>query len=71
MKVVVDAFDPSLLVSNTNIHVMDFSTMAEEELYDVHIPLQFDLGRFRVVCAMHGVFCCRAAVYGTRIGMLV
>ena len=44
MKVVVDAFDPSLLVSNTNIHVMDFSSMAEEELYDIYIPLKFDLG---------------------------
>ncbi len=41
---VVDAFDPSLLVSNTNIHVMDFSSMAEEELYDIYIPLKFDLG---------------------------
>lgn len=66
----MDAFDPSSVISNTVVHVMDFSTVAEEELYDIHIPLNFesglsDVSRCKVdnfddlgrPCMVHGVAC--------------
>jgi hypothetical protein len=44
--VVVDAFDPSVLVSDCATHVFDFSTMKEEELHDIRIPLDLLVGRW-------------------------
>uniref|UniRef100_A0A0E0EG11 type I protein arginine methyltransferase n=1 Tax=Oryza meridionalis TaxID=40149 RepID=A0A0E0EG11_9ORYZ len=38
---VVDAFDPRLLVSPPTFHTLDFTTMKEEELYEIDIPLNF------------------------------
>jgi hypothetical protein len=53
-KVVVDAFDPGILLSTWATHTIDFSTVQEEELQDIAIPLAF-------VCkgpaALHGVAC--------------
>lgn len=45
-QVVVDAFDPSVLVSDCATHVFDFSTMKEEELHDIHIPLDLLVGEW-------------------------
>jgi len=45
LQVVVDAFDPSILVSNTVERGMNFSTVAEQELYDFTIPLEFKTGK--------------------------
>lgn len=45
MQVVVDAFDPSVLVSDCATRVFDFSTMKEEELHDIHIPLDLLVGK--------------------------
>lgn len=43
---VVDAFDPSVLVSDCATRVFDFSTMKEEELYDIRIPLDLLVGMY-------------------------
>lgn len=43
-QVVVDAFDPSVLVSDCATHVLDFATVSEEELYDINIPLNLTVG---------------------------
>lgn len=45
-QVVVDAFDPSLLVSAPVMKVVDFSETTEEDLYDIEIPLVFTIGAF-------------------------
>jgi hypothetical protein len=50
LQVVVDAFDPSVLVSDCATHVLDFATVKEEELYDIHIPLNITVGE----CSFHG-----------------
>jgi histone-arginine methyltransferase CARM1 len=42
--VVVDAFDPSVLVSDCATHVLDFASIKEEELYDINIPLNLTVG---------------------------
>jgi histone-arginine methyltransferase CARM1 len=44
LQVVVDAFDPSVLVSDCATHVLDFATAKEEELYDISIPLNLTVG---------------------------
>jgi hypothetical protein len=44
-QVVVDAFDPSVLVSDCATRVFDFSTMKEEELHDIHMPLDLLVGK--------------------------
>lgn len=41
---VVDAFDPGILVSDCATRVFDFSTIAEQELYDINIPLNLAVG---------------------------
>ncbi|KAL2339034.1 hypothetical protein Fmac_013480 [Flemingia macrophylla] len=38
---VVDAFDPRLLVAPPMFHVIDFTKIKEEELYEIDIPLRF------------------------------
>lgn len=40
-QVVIDSFDPGLLVSAPVVKVLDFSTIKEEELYNIEIPLLF------------------------------
>jgi hypothetical protein len=53
-KVVIDAFDPGLLVSTRVDHVIDFSEAEESELLDIRIPL-------KLVCrgptTVHGIAC--------------
>jgi histone-arginine methyltransferase CARM1 len=44
LQVVVDAFDPSVLVSDCATHVLDFASIKEEELYDINIPLNLTVG---------------------------
>ncbi|WIA28253.1 hypothetical protein OEZ86_010808 [Tetradesmus obliquus] len=53
-QVVVDAFDPSVLVSDCATHVLDFATVSEEELYDINIPLNLTVAH---PCTLHGVAC--------------
>lgn len=48
-QVVVDAFDPSVLVSDCATHVFDFSTMQEAELHDIRIPLDLLVGESLVM----------------------
>ena len=51
---VVDAFDPGILVSTWATHAIDFTTANEGDLHAIVIPLEF-------VCkgpnAVHGVAC--------------
>ncbi|GAV74905.1 PRMT5 domain-containing protein [Cephalotus follicularis] len=51
---VVDAFDPRLLVAPAISHVIDFSEIKEEELYDIDIPLKFLAA---VGTRVHGLAC--------------
>ncbi|GMH39299.1 hypothetical protein BSKO_07197 [Bryopsis sp. KO-2023] len=53
-QVVIDAFDPGLLVSAPVMKVVDFSTVREEELYDIEIPLKLTVVR---PCMIHGIAC--------------
>ncbi|GAB2295232.1 Probable histone-arginine methyltransferase 1.4 [Dionaea muscipula] len=51
---VVDAFDPRLLVAPAICHVIDFTSVKEEQLYDIDIPLRFTTS---VGTRVHGVAC--------------
>ncbi|KAF0907681.1 hypothetical protein E2562_020453 [Oryza meyeriana var. granulata] len=51
---VVDAFDPRLLVSLPTYHMLDFTSMKEEELYEIDIPLNFVAS---VGTRVHGLAC--------------
>ncbi|KAL5199127.1 hypothetical protein ABZP36_002639 [Zizania latifolia] len=51
---VVDAFDPRLLVSPPMYHTLDFTSMKEEELYEIDIPLNFVAS---VGTRVHGLAC--------------
>lgn len=51
-QVVVDAFDPSLLVSGCATRVFDFSTISESELHDFEVPLQLTVA---APCTVHGI----------------
>jgi len=53
-QVVVDAFDPSALVSDIKTHVLDFATMKEEDLYNITMPLDVIVGSPGTV---HGIAC--------------
>eukprot|EP00803_Ostreobium_quekettii_P005732 evm.model.scf_27.21 EVM.evm.TU.scf_27.21 scf_27:168542-174913(-) len=53
-QVVVDAFDPSLLVSASVIKPVDFAEVSEDELYNIEIPLRFTIMH---PCIVHGVAC--------------
>jgi hypothetical protein len=46
LQVVVDAFDPSVLVSDCATRVFDFMTMKEKELHDIQIPLDLLVGEW-------------------------
>jgi hypothetical protein len=51
-QVVVDAFDPHLLVSNAALRTFDFATATEAELLDIAIPLELAVA---MPCAVHGL----------------
>ncbi|KAL5196580.1 hypothetical protein ABZP36_000092 [Zizania latifolia] len=51
---VVDAFDPRLLVSPSTYHMLDFTRMKEEDLYEIDIPLNFVAS---VGTRVHGLAC--------------
>ncbi|CAN6169210.1 unnamed protein product [Urochloa humidicola] len=51
---VVDAFDPRLLISPPTFHTLDFTSMKEEELYEIDIPLSFVAS---VGTRVHGLAC--------------
>ncbi|XP_023000421.1 probable histone-arginine methyltransferase 1.4 [Cucurbita maxima] len=51
---VVDAFDSRLLVAPSISHVLDFTNIKEEELYDIDIPLKFVA---TVGARVHGLAC--------------
>nr|AFK39038.1 unknown [Lotus japonicus] len=51
---VVDAFDPRLLVAPPMFHVIDFTKIKEEELYEIDIPLKFVAS---VGARVHGLAC--------------
>ncbi|KAH7513362.1 hypothetical protein FEM48_Zijuj12G0192000 [Ziziphus jujuba var. spinosa] len=51
---VLDAFDPRLLVSLSISHVIDFTKIKEEELYEIDIPLRFIAS---VGTRVHGLAC--------------
>ncbi|KAJ1395351.1 S-adenosyl-L-methionine-dependent methyltransferase [Sesbania bispinosa] len=51
---VVDAFDPRLLIAPPMFHVIDFTKIKEEELYEIDIPLRFIAS---VGARVHGLAC--------------
>ncbi|XP_012083937.1 probable histone-arginine methyltransferase 1.4 isoform X2 [Jatropha curcas] len=51
---VVDAFDPRLLVAPATFHVIDFTEIKEEDLYEIDIPLKFIAS---VGTRVHGLAC--------------
>ncbi|KAG2407231.1 histone-arginine methyltransferase [Vigna angularis] len=51
---VVDAFDPRLLIAPSISHVIDFTKIKEEELYEIDIPLRFIAS---VGTRVHGLAC--------------
>ncbi|TQD89945.1 hypothetical protein C1H46_024500 [Malus baccata] len=51
---VVDAFDPRLLVAPSMSHVIDFTKISEEDLYEIDIPLRFTAA---VGTRVHGLAC--------------
>ncbi|KAK7292272.1 hypothetical protein RIF29_08050 [Crotalaria pallida] len=51
---VVDAFDPRLLIAPPMFHVIDFTKIKEEELYEIDIPLKFIAS---VGARVHGLAC--------------
>lgn len=50
----VDAFDPRVLVAPAISHVINFTSIKEEELYEVDIPLKF---KAAVGGRIHGLAC--------------
>ncbi|KAK4353730.1 hypothetical protein RND71_025924 [Anisodus tanguticus] len=51
---VVDAFDPRLLVAPAISHVINFTLIKEEDLYEIEIPLKFTSS---VSTRIHGLAC--------------
>ncbi|KAI9123120.1 hypothetical protein K1719_006009 [Acacia pycnantha] len=51
---VVDAFDPRLLIAPPIFHVIDFTKVKEEDLYEIDIPLKFTAS---VGARVHGLAC--------------
>ncbi|CAI9118797.1 OLC1v1020412C1 [Oldenlandia corymbosa var. corymbosa] len=51
---VVDAFDPRLLVAPAIAHVIDFTSVKEEDLYEIDVPLKFVSS---VGTRIHGLAC--------------
>ncbi|GJS59032.1 probable histone-arginine methyltransferase 1.3 [Tanacetum coccineum] len=61
---VVDAFDPRLLVAPAISHVIDFSTVKEEDLYEIKIPLKFTAS---VGTRIHGLACWFDVLFNGRL----
>ncbi|GLC53802.1 hypothetical protein PLESTB_000788800, partial [Pleodorina starrii] len=55
-QVVVDAFDPALLVSSCASRALDFGSMPESELLDIDMPLQLVTGPVAPL-TIHGLAC--------------
>uniref|UniRef100_A0A175YPX8 type I protein arginine methyltransferase n=1 Tax=Daucus carota subsp. sativus TaxID=79200 RepID=A0A175YPX8_DAUCS len=53
-KPVVDAFDPRLLVAPAISHVINFTTVKEEDLYEINVPLKYTSP---VGTRIHGLAC--------------
>ncbi|CAL5415561.1 unnamed protein product [Camellia sinensis] len=53
-KPVVDAFDPSLLVAPAISHTINFTSIKEEELYEIDVPLKF---KAPAGTRIHGLAC--------------
>ncbi|CAL5321170.1 unnamed protein product [Camellia sinensis] len=51
---VVDAFDPSLLVAPAISHTINFTSIKEEELYEIDVPLKF---KAPAGTRIHGLAC--------------
>ncbi|KAL7220690.1 hypothetical protein ACSBR2_013553 [Camellia fascicularis] len=51
---VVDAFDPRVLVAPAISHVINFTSIKEEELYEIDVPLKFTAS---VGARIHGLAC--------------
>ncbi|XP_047332564.1 probable histone-arginine methyltransferase 1.3 [Impatiens glandulifera] len=51
---VVDAFDPRILVAPAITHVINFSSIKEEALYEIDVPLKF---KASVGTRIHGLAC--------------
>ncbi|XP_050372264.1 probable histone-arginine methyltransferase 1.4 isoform X1 [Argentina anserina] len=58
---VVDAFDPRLLVAPSMSHLIDFSRVKEEDLYEFDIPLRFVAS---VGTRVHGLACWFDVLFG-------
>lgn len=48
----MDAFDPSVLVSESYTHVIDFRSITEEELAEIRMPFNLQVGQCRKGCLM-------------------
>ncbi|GIL86442.1 hypothetical protein Vretimale_11624 [Volvox reticuliferus] len=55
-QVVVDAFDPSLLVTSCATRALDFGTLPEADLLDIDMPLELSTGPATPV-TIHGLAC--------------
>ncbi|KAL0019599.1 hypothetical protein WJX79_008229 [Trebouxia sp. C0005] len=53
-QVVVDAIDPSVIVSQCASKTFDFGSITDPELINFTIPLQLQIGR---ACVVHGIAC--------------
>lgn len=49
-QVVVDAIDPSVIVSQSASKVVDFGIVAEPELTNFSIPLELQIGQLYALC---------------------
>ena len=59
LQVVVDAIDPTCIVSNCSSKTFDFGSVKEAELTDISIPLQLQIG----VYAAHEQTCYLPTLY--------
>jgi histone-arginine methyltransferase CARM1 len=49
---VVDTFDPRIIIAAPVKHSIDFLTTKEEELFNIEIPLKYDV---HTVTSVHGL----------------
>lgn len=49
----MDAFDPSILVSNCSTKVLDFATISDTDLHEIVLPLQLTVAPGP--CVLHGL----------------
>lgn len=53
MQVVVDAVEPTVIVSATNHKTFDFATMNVEELHNIDIPINLQSGAFHIIFTVY------------------